>query len=59
MWHFSVIDCNILRSQGWCAMYSPTLCPQEQYLNSAKDDVDTADVSKVIYSFGPRFYAEV
>jgi hypothetical protein len=40
-------------------LYSPTLCPQEQYLNSAKDDVDTAEVSKVIYSFGPRFYAEV
>lgn len=32
---------------------------QEQYLGSAKDDVDTADLSKVVYSFGPRFFAEV
>ncbi len=26
---------------------------------SAKDEVDTSDVTKAVYSFGPRFYAEV
>ena len=37
-------------------------CPlfiQEQYLVSAKDEVDGSDVSKMIYSFGPRFFVEV
>ena len=26
---------------------------------SAKDEVDGSDVSKMIYSFGPRFFVEV
>jgi hypothetical protein len=38
--------------------YSPTP-PQEQYVQSAKDEVDSADPTKAVYSLGPRFYAEV
>jgi len=41
-------------------LVSPSLhCEQEQYLVAAKDDVDGSDVSKMVYSFGPRFFVEV
>lgn len=34
-------------------------CEQEQYLVATKDEVDSSDISKTVYSFGPRFFVEV